>query len=196
MSSTDPGPGHTYERRVDPEAARIIRRQAMWTAIAAVLLLVFGFGFQVRGLFLAGQILEYTLKIGAFLMIISTVLLLTGAAFALIVDGFFTIAIGAALAVSGVIWLIKAPGLQGILNIVFGYLFASAGWHNFKLHRSFTGQGGGGAMFPVENAAAPTATAGDHDASEYDEGTETDSDEPEKGDVSSYTEHDREPPGT
>jgi len=151
-SPTDASPS-----RRDAAVSASIRGQAVWALIAAITLLYFGYKGVVllEGSF-ANELLVYTLRIGGIAMVLSTVLLALGVPVALMVDGIFSMLIGAAMVIAGVLWAFenRTLSLDTILELVFGYLFFTAGLRNF---RDFARLGEPAAP---DSAASPAATDG------------------------------------
>jgi hypothetical protein len=121
------------------------RRKAVWTAIAAGMLLFFGFTSTFLGPPTAVAILTYTLKIGGFALLISAALLVNGRPSALAIDGIVAGIIGLAMLASALLHLIDSVEATGILLAVFGWLFASSGWHSFGTYRMVCRRLAGGA---------------------------------------------------
>jgi len=121
-----------------PAVAAAVRSQAVWALIAAIMMLYFGF-YQISVIHdsFSARLLVYTLRYGGIAMAVSAALLATGRPFALAVDGVFSLAIGAALALSGILWIatVKTLSLDTILELVFGYLFFTAGLRSFREYR-------------------------------------------------------------
>jgi len=114
--------------------AREVRSQVVWAAISAVLLLYFGWGRgEVINYTSGAAILDWTCKIGGLAMALSTLVLLTGKPWALLYDGVAALAIGVGIFLGGVLWLGGGIDTQGLLMLVFGYLFAQSGWHSYSM---------------------------------------------------------------
>lgn len=111
-----------------------VRGQAIWSAIAAVMMLWFGFKYPFINDTLPADLLNFTLRYGGIAMALSAVMLFSGWPTALMLDGVFAMIIGAALAGAGVLIVVsnREFGFQTLLFIVFGYLFFSSGLRNFK----------------------------------------------------------------
>ena len=122
-----------------PDAAAV-RSQAVWAAIAAGLMLFFSFGQEYEGLVLATQVFEYTLKVGGIAMAVSAVLLFVGRPFALLFDGLTSIAIGGFLALSCLLMFVEVRGVafQGLLNLMFGYMFVGSGRQSLTLWKNLS----------------------------------------------------------
>jgi hypothetical protein len=136
MTWNDPRPTHQWTGGSGNAAAGTVRGYAVWAGIAALLLLYFGFAVYTAGLTSGGRIFVHTLRIGGIAMAASTLLLLTGWPKALAFDGLSSIAIGAALFLSGSLMLTSQGGAEAILNLVFGFVFASAGWNELSVFRT------------------------------------------------------------
>ena len=78
-----------------------------------------------------GRIFLYTLVIGGGAMSLSAVLSLTGVPFALMFDAIVSMAIGLALASSGVL-IYRETSSQALVNIAFGVIFAYSGYRNWR----------------------------------------------------------------
>lgn len=111
-----------------------IRKEAVWAAIAAALMLYFGFTFQVAEDSFSPRLLLLTLRYGGFAMLLSAGLLALGTPIALMFDGIFAMLIGAGLALAAILWLAQARSFEvvTVLELVFGYLFLSSGLRNFR----------------------------------------------------------------
>jgi len=121
----------------DPEAiCASVRRNAIWAAGAAVIMLYFGMGKSVPAGTIAPQtqgwaLFLYTLKIGGAAMALSALLSLLGLPLALMYDAVVSVVIGMALALSGAL-IYPDNSYQAIFNIVFGILFGYCGWRNWQ----------------------------------------------------------------
>lgn len=113
--------------------AAAARSQAPWAAIAAVTMLYFGFTMAFVD-DLGAQVVGYTLRGGGVAMALSAAFLATGKPFSLLFDGVVAMLIGIGLAVGGVMWFveIRTVDFQGILEIVFGYIFFTSGKRSFS----------------------------------------------------------------
>ena len=111
-----------------------VRSQAVWAAIAAAMMLYFGFRSVFVGDTLPIDLLRYTLRYGGIAMAVSAVMLFSGWPTALMLDGVFAMIIGAALAAVGVLIVVmeQTIDLQTIMFIAFGYLFFTSGLRNFR----------------------------------------------------------------
>jgi hypothetical protein len=119
------------------DTARIVRSNALYAAIAAVLMLFYGFSGEWVA---AAATLEVTLKMGGIAMALSTVLLLTGRPFALLYDGIATMVVGGGLALSGIRWCvdIQAVDFNAALKFVFAALFISSGRRSYRIYKAIT----------------------------------------------------------
>jgi hypothetical protein len=117
-----------------------IRSRAIWSGIAALLLCYFGFSGSWVVFSTSGWIYVYTLQLGGVAMAVCTLLLLSGWRTALAIDGIASMLIGGGLLASGLLMLIGGA-MQGLLNLVFGYMFASSGWSSYSDWRWTTGGG-------------------------------------------------------
>lgn len=126
-------PSHPPQDRAAGLSASI-RKEAVWAAIAAAMMLYFGFTFQVAEDSLSPRLLLLTLRYGGFAMLLSAGLLALGAPIALMFDGIFAMLIGAGLALAAILWLVATRSLEivTVLELVFGYLFLSSGLRNFR----------------------------------------------------------------
>lgn len=132
-----------YRQPHDPRTpnqtiAAAVRSRALWPGIAAVLLCYFGFFYYSGGVTTGGWVLFYTLRLGGVAMAVSTLLLLTGWKTALAIDGIASMLIGGGLFASGVL-MISGDTTQGLLNLVFGYMFVSSGWSGYNDWRWIAG---------------------------------------------------------
>jgi hypothetical protein len=123
-------------RTGDASFVGTIRRQALWAAVAALLLLYFGYNVLWESFGAGGDLIGATIKLGGYLMVASTVLLLIGRPWALAFDGVSAIFIGIMLAISGGILFTQNAGMQAVINVVVGFFFASSGWSNINMFRS------------------------------------------------------------
>jgi hypothetical protein len=121
-------------RQHDPALAANVRNQAVWAAIAAVMMLYFGFRSVFIGESFAVKLLQYTLQIGGIGMAVSALLLFIGRPIALLVDGVMAMIIGIALCLVGILMLVveKQVDVQTLLYVVFGYLFFTSGLRSFR----------------------------------------------------------------
>ena len=117
-------------------ASSAIRRQAVWSAIAAGLLLYFGKSVDWELVSTGGAVIGPLIMFSGYLMIASTVLLLSGVPFALAFDGVASMLIGLVLAISGGVLLMQGIAAQGMINMVVGFVFASSGWNNLGMFRT------------------------------------------------------------
>ncbi|MGD2110700.1 MAG: hypothetical protein PVI86_15080 [Phycisphaerae bacterium] len=123
-----------------------VRQNAGSAAIAAVLMIYFGFyvlaGPSGGGLFgLAGLLFYHTLRIGGVVMALVAVWSLAGHRVVLLVDGVASSTIGALLMLSAVGMVVGGgAAFDGLLYVVFGVMFISAGIrsgrHYFALGRA------------------------------------------------------------
>lgn len=132
-----------YRQPHDPRTpnqtiAAAVRSRALWPGIAALLLCYFGFFYYSGGVTTGGWVLFYTLRLGGVAMAVSTLLLLTGWKTALAIDGIASMLIGGGLFASGML-MISGDTTQGLLNLVFGYMFASSGWSSYSDWRWIAG---------------------------------------------------------
>lgn len=112
--------------------SRRIRSHAFPTAIAAGLLLYFGFAYGLSGV--SGNALydgsvsafTWTLKIGGIVLAITAVSCATGMIWSMAVDGAASLVIGALLLATGGIWIVSGD-MQGLLNVLFAMTFLYAG---------------------------------------------------------------------
>ncbi len=116
-----------------------IRKLSAYAAIASTLLLYFGYTSTWAD-FTSAKLMEITLKGGGVVMVVSTLLLLTGQLFALVFDGVVSIAIGAALAASGLLFLAEARAIDAMIigELLFGYFFISSGRRSLVDFKRYT----------------------------------------------------------
>ena len=120
-----------YPHNQTARTARIVRAERMWAGVAALLLCYYGFFAGFIPLTPAAKLMVYTVRFGGVAMVVSVVGLQTGWVVALAYDGIASMLIGAGLAISGAMWLSGGGDFQGMLNIVFGVMFAASGWRNW-----------------------------------------------------------------
>ena len=115
-----------------------VRRSASSAAIAAALMVYFGFVRLAEptgdDLFSrAGLAFYHTLRIGGVAMAVIAAASLWGNRHVLIVDAVVSAVIGALFALTGIaMWIDGGGGLQSILNLAFGGMFISAGVRNWR----------------------------------------------------------------
>ena len=132
-----------------------VRQNAGSCGIAAALMIYFGFFslLEPSGTDLfsrANWAFFHTVRIGGVAMAVLALWSLTGARLSLIVDAVVSIAIGVLLALTGVVMLIDGGGtLQSVLNVMFGWMFVSAGRANWGVYQLSTE--------PAEHTARPMA---------------------------------------
>ena len=124
-SPTPPAPGGS-----------VVRRNAVWAAGAAAIMLWYGLGEWVieEGAY-GERLLIYTLQVGGGLMALSALLSLTGARFALLFDAAASVAIGVALLASAALIYTHMPK-QSLLNVLFGVVFLHSGFRNWQDYRA------------------------------------------------------------
>lgn len=113
-----------------------VRRNAIWAAGAAVIMLYFGIGTSIPHGTVAPQtqgwfLFLYALKVGGAALILSALLSLVGIPLALMYDAVASVAIGLALAVSGVL-IYRDSSYQALFNLAFGALFVHCGYRNWR----------------------------------------------------------------
>lgn len=102
----------------------------------------------------AAWVFFHTIRLGGVAMAVLALWSLSGQRLALIVDAVVSIAIGVLLALTGVVMLIDGGGaLQSALNVVFGWMFVSAGRRNWSDYYAFKP-----ATEPVPRTARPMAS--------------------------------------
>lgn len=118
-----------------------VRRTAIHTGIAALLLLLFAnqFAFPkaVTNAFEVGDTLfNYVLRIGGAAMALVTIALLSGHHLALVADAAASCAVGAGLAASGALLIVGGGGLQVnfVLDGIFGVMFIASGIRSWRLY--------------------------------------------------------------
>jgi len=126
--------------------ARRVRSNAFPAAIAAALMIYFGyyqfFADQGGGLLgLAGGVFVWTLRIGGIAMALIAVWCMTGHLPALAVDGIVSVTIGVLLALTGIGLLVSGGGTtQPVINCVCAWLFIGAGMRNWREYRLLAGK--------------------------------------------------------
>ena len=113
-----------------------VRRNAIWAAGAAVIMLYFGIGKSIPLGTVAPQtqgwlLYLYALKVGGAAMILSALLSLVGIPLALMYDAVVSVAIGLALVASGVL-VYPDSSYQALFNLAFGALFVHCGYRNWR----------------------------------------------------------------
>lgn len=117
-----------------------VRRNAGSAAIAAVLMLYFGFKYlqEPTGTDLfswAAWIFFHTLRIGGITMAILAAWSLIGQPIVMAVDAFVSIIIGVIFMLTGIAMFMDGGGMfQPLLNVVFGWTFISAGRNNWSTY--------------------------------------------------------------
>ena len=129
---------HADHNPTSRDIASSVRGNALSAAIAAALMIVFGFYYLGKptgaGLFsLSALAFYYTLRIGGIAMAAIAVGSLAGFRPVLLVDAVVSIAIGVLFVLTGVGMLVGGGGaFQTILSVVFGGMFISAGVRNWR----------------------------------------------------------------
>lgn len=107
-----------------------MRQTAISAAIAAVLMLFFGFTYGFEGEIeptaysISQAVFLATLRIGGILMALSALLLVLGVRFALLLDAIFAGLIGVALLGVGIVWIaIGIIAIDSVLLVLFGGMF-------------------------------------------------------------------------
>lgn len=146
---------------IDPaESRRRVRSTALWAALAAAIMLFFGYRTEwplpENSVPRAGTYLfVYTLKIGGWVMLAEALWLWTGRRAALVCDGVVTVLIGILLVLGG---LLMTPGnWKAILFIVFGLLFIHSGLRSWRDARELSAASVGDAPAPLADAPDPAA---------------------------------------
>lgn len=125
-------------------AAAIVRRNAGPAALAAALMIYFGFFSLLyptgSDLFsICGKILYFTLRIGGVAMAIVALWCMVGQRHALLADAVASVIIGGLLIATGIGMFVDGGGaMQSVLYVVFGGMFVSAGRHNWHHYSSIT----------------------------------------------------------
>jgi len=144
--------------RSHDDAKAATRSAALWAAVAAVLLLYFGYrtGFLwgTAAERVGGIILSNTLKYGGWAMAATAVWLFTGMRAALLADAVACAAIGLGLLSGGLLFLPPSLDLVGVLYPVVGLVFLGSARNSWREHRVLGGPAGEGAA--VRPGAAPT----------------------------------------
>jgi len=137
---------HLDQRRpTESQIAGRVRGNVASAAIAALLLLYFGFRqfgvMEGDDLFsLAGNVFLWTLRIGGVAFAIIALWSLLGQAVVLAVDGVVSVAVGALLILTGLAMLLDGGYVvQAVPSAICGYLFLSAGLRNCREYRSLAG---------------------------------------------------------
>lgn len=128
------------------QISRRVRTNALPAAIAAALMIYFGYyqffadqGGGLRGL--AGGVFVWTLRIGGISMALIAVWCMMGHLLALAVDGIVSVTIGVLLALTGIGLLISnQDATQLIINCVCAWLFIGAGMRNWREYRLLSGK--------------------------------------------------------
>jgi hypothetical protein len=130
-----------------PDIESRIRQNAGPAALAAALLIYFGFFYLGTPLgkdilALSWLVLLYTLRVGGILMAVVALWSWFGHRTALAVDCVASLGIGVALVLTGIGILAGAGnGLQVVLNCLFGAMFISAGVRNGREYMLLSGAG-------------------------------------------------------
>lgn len=117
-----------------------VRRNAGSAAIAAALMLYFGFVYlqEPTGTDLfnwAGWIFYHTLRIGGIIMAILAGWSLIGQPIVMAIDALVSVVIGAIFMLTGLAMFVDDGGMfQPLLNVVFGWTFISAGRNNWSTY--------------------------------------------------------------
>ena len=129
---------HAGHNPTPREIASSVRGNAWSAAIAAALMILFGFYYLGKptgtGLFpLSALGFYYTLRIGGIAMAVIAVGSFAGFRPVLLVDAVVSVAIGVLLILTGVGMLVGGgDAFQTILSVVFGGMFFSAGVRNWR----------------------------------------------------------------
>ena len=117
-----------------------VRRNTIWAAGAAVIMLYYGLYHGLGGdpqpdlparFRIGSWLVLYSLQIGGGLMVLSAILSLTGAGPALLFDALASVVIGACLAAAGML-LMSGIEMQSLLLILFGAVFIHSGYRNWR----------------------------------------------------------------
>ena len=143
-----------------PAIASRVRQNTLSAAIAAALMIYFGY-FQLSrpvgtDLFhQAGLVFYYTLRLGGLAMAGIALWSMMGQRSVLIVDAVVSIAIGVLFVLTGLaMWLDGGGMFQTILNAVFGAMFISAGARNWRDYSLWAIPSDRPVSFGVEDAEA------------------------------------------
>lgn len=99
----------------------------------------------------ANWVFFHTIRLGGIAMAVLALCSLSGQRLTLIVDAIVSIAIGLLFALTGVVMLIDGGGiLQSVLNVMFGWMFVSAGRRNWSDYYALADR--------VEHTARPMAS--------------------------------------
>jgi hypothetical protein len=164
-------------------ARATVRRSAVWTVVAASIMLVYGFfHFAEPSELLADTRaavgwwgMLYTLRVGGVLLLLSAVACLIGWPFALLLDAVVTAVAGVCLALSGVL-LLSLHTIESYLLIAFGALFVHSAFKSWREYRSVRPPGPGagadasGAAAELRPEAAPEDRLGGPPAAGTPEG--------------------------
>ncbi len=129
---------HADHNPTSREIAHRVRSNALSAAVAAALMILFGFYYLGKptgtGLFpLSALGFYYTLRIGGIAMAAIAVGSFVGFRPVLLVDAIVSVAIGVLFVLTGIGMLLGGGGaFQTILSIVFGGMFFSAGVRNWR----------------------------------------------------------------
>jgi hypothetical protein len=140
---------------------RDAKDNAMWAGIAALLMLVYGWGFAAKGISdnefynVTVAIFYWMLRIGGIAMVVVTVVCALGRPFGLLLDTFVSGICGLIMVACPAYWLL-AEGLfiNYLMYLVFGVLFLGAArgcWQAYRL----AGRPVGSAPPPAPPAAPP-----------------------------------------
>ena len=149
-----------------------VRATAVWAGIGAALLLYFGYTYiffssDEPAARIGTVILQNTLQLGGWALVVATVGLAVGMRQALIYDAVVTALIGLCFVTGGVLWLVAGVGFQGLLYVVFGVVFVSAGRNSWREYAWVSAAaavpsvaGGESAVWTPEEAAPPSPPTG------------------------------------
>jgi uncharacterized membrane protein HdeD (DUF308 family) len=129
--STEPAP--RVVKPVVRNTPDALRRQAVWALIAAVAMLYFGYSSKMVFVDSFGShLLKGTLRYGGIATLVGAGILATASRWGLLVDGVVGLVVGLAMAAAAVAYSLDALSTSVIMLLVFGYLFMSSGWRQFK----------------------------------------------------------------
>jgi hypothetical protein len=140
-----------------------MRQTAISAAIAAVLMLFFGFTYGFEGEIeptaysISQAVFLATLRIGGILMVLSALLLVLGVRSALLLDAIFAGLIGVALLGVGIVWIaIGIIAIDSVLLVLFGGMFLHSARQSWLGHRDLMRTDDAMQYVSASPAAAPS----------------------------------------
>lgn len=133
----NPAPPNSDPHHTDAAIAERVKANGSSAGVGAACLMFFGFWYyQLRALYVvdafsAGEaISSYTMRIGGVILMLAALWSFAGRLPALLADAIVSVLIGVLLIVSGLLMMSGGMGINQVLYLIFGFMFASAGWRN------------------------------------------------------------------